>query len=131
MVTREDLDAFFAEGWNRHDVDRLMTFMTDDCVFESAGGREVCGTRHAGRERVRAAFAGVFAALPDVAFRDVRHVVAGDRGLSEWVFAGTAADGRTVEVQGCDVFTFRGGKIAVKSSFLKARTPDLVAARRG
>jgi ketosteroid isomerase-like protein len=122
MVTHDDLDGFFREGWNRHDVDRLMTFMTDDCVFESAGGPDVCGTRHAGRDRVRAAFAGVCAAFPDVVFRDVRHVVAGDRGLSEWIFAGTATDGRKVEVQGCDVFTFREGKIAVKSSFLKNRT---------
>ncbi len=53
---------------------------------------------------------------------DVRHVVAGDRGLSEWVFAGTTPDGRAVRVHGCDVFTFREGKIAVKSSFLKSRT---------
>jgi len=122
MVTCEDLDAFFRDGWNRHDVDRLMSFMTDDCVFETASGPDTCGTRHAGRDRVRAAFAGVFAAFPDVAFREVSHVLAGDRGLSEWVFTGTASDGRTVEVQGCDVFTFRLGKIAVKSSFLKNRT---------
>jgi len=27
-----------------------------------------------------------------------------------------------VEVNGCDVFTFRAGKIAVKSSFFKNRT---------
>jgi hypothetical protein len=37
------------------------------------------------------------------------------------LFAGTAADGRKVEVNGCDVFTFRRGKIAVKSSFFKNR----------
>ena len=27
-----------------------------------------------------------------------------------------------VEVDGCDLFTFRGGKIALKSSYLKNRT---------
>jgi len=27
-----------------------------------------------------------------------------------------------VEVDGCDVFTFRNGKIAVKSSYFKQRT---------
>ena len=122
MVTVKDLDAFFTEGWNRHDVDRLMTFMTDDCVFESASGPEACDTRHAGRARVREAFARLFASVPDVAFGDLRHLVAGDRGLSEWVFTGTGRDGKRVEVNGCDVFTFRGDKIAVKSSFLKTRT---------
>src|SRR5262249_17583313 len=122
MVTVKDLDAFFTEGWNRHDVDRLMTFMADDCVFETASGPDVFGTRHTGSARVPEAFARVFANFPDVVFADARHVVAGDRGLSEWVFTGTNRDGKRVEVQGCDVFTFRGDKIAVKSSFLKART---------
>lgn len=49
-VPCEDLDAFFARGWNGHDVDALMTFMNDDYVFESAGGPEPCGTRHGGRD---------------------------------------------------------------------------------
>ena len=122
MTTVKDLDAFFVEGWNKHDVDRLMTFMADDCVFESTAGSEACGTRHAGRERVREAFARVFASFPDAAFRDARHFVAGDRGASEWLFTGTSRDGKTVEVNGCDLFVFRGEKIAVKSSFFKTRT---------
>lgn len=122
MMTIAALDSFFAVGWNRHDLDVLMTFMAEDGVFESAAGPEVCGTRYAGRERVRAAFARVFASYPDANFRDVRHFVAGDRGVSEWVFTGTAPDGRKVEVDGCDLFTFRGGKIVLKSSFFKNRS---------
>jgi taurine dehydrogenase small subunit len=122
MMTIKDLETFFEAGWNAHDVDLLMTFMSDDCVFESIAGPDACGTRHVGRERVRAAFAGVFAAFPDVHFGAARHFVSGDRGLSEWIFTGTTGDGRKVEVNGCDVFTFRHDKIAVKSSFLKNRT---------
>ena len=64
----------------------------------------------------------VFAKFPDARFSDTRHFVAGDRGVSEWTFTGTSADGRAVEVNGCDLFTFRDGKIAVKSSFFKTRT---------
>ena len=37
-----------------------MTFMSDDCVFETTAGKEACGTRYEGRERVREAFARVF-----------------------------------------------------------------------
>ena len=121
-VTTKDLDAFFEVGWNAHDVDRLMTFMADDCIFESVAGPDACGTRHVGRERVREAFARVFAAFPDARFGAAQHFVSGDRGLSEWLFTGTAGDGRKVEVHGCDVFRFREGKIAVKSSFFKNRT---------
>jgi ketosteroid isomerase-like protein len=122
MMTTSELDAFFEQGWNRHDVDRLMSFMAEECVFESASGPEACGGRHVGRAAVRSAFARIFAAFPDVRFDGTRHVVAGDRAVSEWRFTGTAADGRRVEVDGCDLFTFAGDKIARKSSFLKART---------
>ncbi|HEX9747099.1 MAG TPA: nuclear transport factor 2 family protein [Methylomirabilota bacterium] len=122
MMTTNDLQAFFDKGWNRHDLELLMTFMAEGCVFETTAGPEACGTRHAGRERVREAFARVFEAFPDARFGEARHFVAGDRGVSEWRFSGTTAEGRAVEVDGCDLFTFAGDKIARKSSFFKTRT---------
>ena len=36
-VTTERLQAF-ADAWNRHDVDALMSFMSDDCAFEASAG---------------------------------------------------------------------------------------------
>jgi ketosteroid isomerase-like protein len=48
MPTIEFLKRF-PDGWNRHDLDGLMTFKTDDCVFETTAGPEVCGKRYAGR----------------------------------------------------------------------------------
>ena len=53
---------------------------------------------------------------------DAKHFVSGDRGLSEWLFTATSTDGKKIEVTGCDVFTFKGDKIAVKNSYLKNRT---------
>ena len=125
-VSTDTLQAF-AEAWNRHDVDALMSFMTDDCVFDASAGPEVCGQRHVGRDAVRAAYAEVWSTFPDAHWGGARHVVQGDRGLSEWTFTGTRADGSRVEVDGCDVFTFRGDKIQVKDSFRKNR-PSLPAA---
>jgi steroid delta-isomerase-like uncharacterized protein len=121
-LSTDDLQAF-AEAWNRHDVDALMTFMTEDCVFEPSAGPEACGVRYAGREAVRAGYAEVFRMFPDARWRSPRHFVSGDRGVSEWTFTGTRADGTRVEVNGCDLFTFRGGKIAVKNSYRKNRPP--------
>jgi ketosteroid isomerase-like protein len=122
-VTIKDLEAFFNHGWNGHDVEVLMNFMSERCVFESASGPDRCGTRHTGRDRVRGAFARVFASYPDARFADVRHFLAGNRGVSEWTFSGTAANGKKIEVDGCDLFTFEDGKIALKSSYVKNRTP--------
>jgi ketosteroid isomerase-like protein len=113
----------FADAWNRHDVDALMSMMTADCVFEASGGNAVDGERHDGQQAVRAAYAAVFEQYPDAHWGNTRHFVTGDRGVSEWTFTGTLKDGKRVEVTGCDVFTFRNGKIAIKNSFRKNRPP--------
>jgi len=119
-VTTEILEAFSA-AWNRHDVDALMSFMTDDCIFETAAGPDACGTRHVGRDAVRRAFAAAWQSFPDAQWRNGRHFVAGDRGVSEWTFTGTAADGSRVEADGVDLLTFRDGRIHVKNAFRKNR----------
>jgi ketosteroid isomerase-like protein len=121
-VTTEFLQAF-ADAWNRHDIDVLMSHMTDDCVFEASGGPEVCGTRYAGHEAVRAGFIEVWTTFPDAHWGGARHFVCGDRGVSEWTFTGTRTDGTRVEMNGCDMFTFRNGKIALKNSYRKNRPP--------
>ena len=120
-VTAKFLDSF-ADAWNRHDVDDLMRFMVDDCVFEAGAGRDACGTRYEGRKQVREGFGEVFTAFPDAHWGGARHFVSGHRGVSEWTFTGTRADGTRVEVTGCDLFTFRDGKIVVKNSYRKNRT---------
>ena len=122
QVTVEVLQDF-ADAWNRHDIDALMSFMTDDCVFEASAGPDVCGTRYVSREAVRAGFAEVWATFPDAHWGSARHFVVGERGVSEWTFTGTRAEGTRVEVHGCDLFTFRNGKIALKNSYRKNRPP--------
>jgi steroid delta-isomerase-like uncharacterized protein len=126
-VTTEVLGAF-CDAWNRHDVDALMSFMTEDCVFESSAGSEVCGSRYAGQHAVRAGYEDVFRTFPDAHWGGARHFVQGDRGVSEWTFTGTRTDGTRVEVHGCDLFTFRDGKIALKNSYRKNRPPKSDAA---
>jgi steroid delta-isomerase-like uncharacterized protein len=111
----------FADAWNRHDLDALMSMMTDDAVFEASAGPQVDGQRSEGKQAVRAAYAAVFDAFPDAHWANARHFVAGTRGVSEWTFTGTQKDGKRVEVNGCDLFTFRDGKIAVKNSYRKNR----------
>lgn len=126
-VTEATLAAF-GDAWNRHDIEALMSFMAEDCVFETAAGPDACGTRHVGAAAVRRAFAAAWEAVPDAQWRDARHHVMGDFGVSEWTFTGTAADGSRIEVHGVDLFTFRDGKIALKNVFRKAR-PNLPAVR--
>lgn len=118
----ERLLQAFADAWNRHDVDALMSMMATDCVFEASGGSMVHGERHEGPAAVRAAYAAVFDQYADAHWGGARHFVAGERGVSEWTFTGTSRDGTRLEVTGCDLLTFRDGKIAVKNSFRKNRS---------
>jgi steroid delta-isomerase-like uncharacterized protein len=120
----EQLLERFAHAWNRHDADALMAMMTDDGIFDASAGPDVNGQRHEGKAAVRAAYEAVFAQFPDARWNDPHHFVSGNRGVSEWTFTGTSSDGRRVEVTGCDLFTFRDGKIALKNSYRKNRSPS-------
>ena len=71
-ATVELLEAF-ADAWNRHDVDDLMSFMTDDCMFESSGGDDSCGTRYEGIEAVRNGYSKSWQDFPDARWHNARH----------------------------------------------------------
>jgi ketosteroid isomerase-like protein len=111
----------FADAWNAHDLPGLMACMHEDCVFETAAGTEKYGARHTGHDAVAKAFASAWQNMPDAQWRDGRHWVANDRGVSEWTFTGTAADGTRAEANGVDLFVFRDGKIVLKNVFRKNR----------
>jgi quercetin dioxygenase-like cupin family protein len=111
----------FAGAWNAHDVDALMACMADDCEFRAFAGPDADGRAHVGREAVRAAYAAVFEVFPEAAWTNARHVVADERGFSEWRFIGVDRQGNRSEVDGCDLFVFDGDLIRVKDSYRKQR----------
>jgi ketosteroid isomerase-like protein len=115
------LDAVTA-AFDRHDLDGIMEHFSDDAVFEAPRGTEPWGTRFEGRDEVRRGFALRFSGIPDVRYTGDAHFVDGDRGASEWTLSGTTTDGQRIEVRGCDLWTFRDGRIVKKDSFWKIRT---------
>ncbi len=112
------------DAFDRHDVDAILAHFADDAVFDAARGAERWGTRHVGREAIRAAFEARFSGIPDVRYRDGEQFADGDRGASEWTLTGTTTDGQRLDVRGCDLWTFRDGTIAKKDSFWKIRTAE-------
>jgi ketosteroid isomerase-like protein len=126
-MTRDDaLETIQAvtAAFDRHDLDGILRHFADDAVFESPRGSDPWGQRFVGVDAIREAFGGRFAGIPDVRYRDDAHFVDGDRGASEWTLSGTTASGQRIEVRGCDLWTFRDGRIVKKDSFWKIRTDD-------
>jgi ketosteroid isomerase-like protein len=58
---RQVLDAF-----NRHDLDGIMEYFSDDCSFDFPRGPEPYGQRFAGKAQVREGLASRFKGIPDV-----------------------------------------------------------------
>jgi ketosteroid isomerase-like protein len=111
----------FANAFNAHDVNAILSFMANDCIFLASAGPEAQGEKFAGKEAVKKAFEDVFTTYPDAHWGNVTYFIAGNRTVTEWLFTGTKADGSRVEVTGCDLCTFRDGKIILKNSFRKNR----------
>ena len=109
----------FLAAFNRHDVDAVMAFFTEDCVFETPRGPDPYGRRLVGKDQVREGIEARFAGIPDIHYGNDEHWVAGEHGFSRWTITGTDTSGAEVEVQGCDLFELREGKIARKDSYWK------------
>jgi ketosteroid isomerase-like protein len=108
------LDAF-----NRHDLDAIMEYFSDDCTFDFPRGPEYFGQRFTGKSNVREALAGRFKGIPDVHYGDDRHWTSDEFGVSEWTLTGTTTSGIKLKVRGCDHWEFRNGKIIRKDSYWK------------
>ena len=106
------LDAF-----NAHDVDAIMAFFAEDCVLDMPRGPGPGGRRLVGTEQVREGIQSRLDGIPDIHYRDDRHWVCGDRGVSEWTIRGTQQTGEPIEVRGCDLLEFTDGKISRKDSY--------------
>ena len=108
-----------ADAFNRHDLDAIMEFFSDDCSFDFPRGPEPWGQRFIGKAQVREGLASRFKGIPDVHYGDDRHWVAGDKGVSEWTLTGTTTAGVKLNVRGCDLWEFKDGKVTRKDSYWK------------
>ena len=118
QVSVELLEGLLA-AFNRHDLDSIMGYFADDCVFYMPRGAGPRGDRYTGKDAVRAGLATRFEGIPDVHYGDERHWACGSFGVSEWTLTGTTLSGKNLEVRGVDLLEFADGKITRKDSFWK------------
>jgi ketosteroid isomerase-like protein len=113
-----------ATAFDVHDLEAIMVHFAADAVFEGPRGPDPWGTRFVGVDAIREGFAARFAGIPDVRYQQDAHFVDGDRGASEWTLSGTTSEGQRIEVRGCDLWTFRDGRVVKKDSYWKIRTAE-------
>jgi ketosteroid isomerase-like protein len=118
QVTYELLKGFI-EAFNRHDLDAIMSYFAEDCVFYMPRRSAPRGDLYVGKTEVRASLAKRFEGIPDVHYGEDRHWVCEDFGVSEWTLTGTSISGQKIEVRGVDLLEFAEGKIIRKDSFRK------------
>jgi ketosteroid isomerase-like protein len=117
--TKYDVLERMLDGFNRHDLDTIMSLFAKDCVFESPRGPDPWGRRYVGKDEVAEGLGARFEGIPDVHYGEGAHFVSGERGASEWTLTGTTVEGERLEVRDCDLWTFRGDEIVRKDSFWK------------
>ncbi|HLZ63497.1 MAG TPA: nuclear transport factor 2 family protein [Ktedonosporobacter sp.] len=116
-MTVEHLQEFI-DAWVRRDVEAVMTFIAEDCVYETAIGPEP-GQTYRGRAAIQQKFTELLADEDDGELQFGPITISGDRGAQEWAYTETGADGRTIKHRGCDLFEFIGDKIRHKNVFRK------------
>ena len=108
------------KGFNNNYANAVMDCVTDDFEWILATGPDAPhGTIVRGREAVTATMAARAKEMPELRFSETDLIYAGDRVIGTYRATGRFADGRALDVRGCDVYVIRDGKIARKDSYWK------------
>ena len=119
-----DVERMFEDylaAWNSHDVEKIASFFTDDCVYEDVA----LGAVNRGKEQVRAYLSGTFNGFPDFKIERTSNFVAGDWRGAEWIMSGThtgdipglPVTGKSFSIRGASITKLRGGKIARNTDY--------------
>lgn len=105
----------FVDAYLKNDIDTVMNFIADDCLYITTTGPGP-GTVYTGKEEVRRGFVEVMTADDNGSELNVGALfVSGPRGVLGW---SVRVDDKVV-MRGCDLYEFEGDKIRRKDVFRK------------
>ncbi|HSG80854.1 MAG TPA: nuclear transport factor 2 family protein [Gemmatimonadota bacterium] len=128
----ETLVDDMAAAWNVRDLERYLSYLTEDVVWADPA----MPVPAVGREAVRAFSESVLRAFPDFCY-EIRHPVCvaadGSRCAVAWTIRATSLgsldppgfgpSGRAVEFQGVDLLEFRAGEVSRIDTYFDVREP--------
>jgi len=113
-----DLVKRFNEALNAGDVEGMMRWMTEDCIFENTYPPPD-GTRFQGQAEVRGFWEDFFRGSSQ-AYIEIEEIFAlGQRCVMRWSYHWVGADGASGHIRGVDLYTIENGLIAEKLSYVK------------
>lgn len=108
----------FSEAWGRKDLAALAALLDEEAVYEASVGPEP-GTTYRGKRAVLDGCQAMFAHDDGSRSETLAIYAAGEHGVCEWKYIWPGKGGAEASVWGCDLFTFRNGKILRKNAFRK------------
>ena len=72
------------DAYNKKDIDAVMSFFTEDAVFDHAAGPDINGTRFEGLETIRGIFQGLFNNVETVKWTPIDTRISGDKAYCEF-----------------------------------------------
>jgi ketosteroid isomerase-like protein len=110
-----NLIARYDAAWNDHDLETILALHAPGMVFENHTAAE-----RAEGDEVGPHIAEIFENWPDLAFRGRRQHVRDDLVVSEWTASATDREGRRLEWDGVDIFSFEDGLVSRKDVYSAA-----------
>jgi ketosteroid isomerase-like protein len=113
-----DLVKRFNDALNAGDVDGMMRWMTEGCVFESTYPAPD-GRRYQGQAEVRGFWEAFFQGSSGAHIEIEEIFAAGQRCVMRWRYQWVGSDGAPGHMRGVDLYTIENGLIAEKLSYVK------------
>jgi steroid delta-isomerase-like uncharacterized protein len=113
----EDLAA----AWTFHDIEKMLSLCTDDCVYEDV----TMGVVNRGKAELKAFAGAVLAAFPDLTMKLTSGFTDGNWAGAEWTMSGThkgdlpgmPATGKEFSLRGASICELHEGKIKRSSDY--------------
>ncbi len=117
-----DLTNRFVDAFNRQDLDGVVSFFSEDAVYEDSRGGA-----HTGHAAIRSAFEPLLnGARGRIHFdaEDFFAEVETDKVMTSWRLH-MEIDGKQVSMRGLDLLHFKGDRLVRKLAYCKSASPTL------
>lgn len=114
-IQSEKMFRDYIASWNTHDVEKIASFFTDDCVYDNLARGQI----YRGKDQLKGWAKPSLDAIPDFKLDITSLFASGELLACEWVMTGTLSEGspelpatgKNFSVRGSTIVQLKNGKI--------------------